>query len=72
MTFMILLKLYVWEKSASWVKHKNALGQSDCRIFKLWYLKGIYQVYISGTYLLKLQIDDVILDGHGQAYPGKP
>ena len=24
------------------------------------------------TYLLKLQIDFVILDGHGQAYPGIP
>ena len=39
MTFVILLKLHVLEKSVSWVKCKNALGQSDCRIFKLWYLK---------------------------------
>ena len=33
-TFMILLKPYFWEKSGSWVKCKNALDQSDCRIFK--------------------------------------
>ena len=39
MTFVILLKLHVLEKSVSWVKCKNALGQSDCRIFRLWYLK---------------------------------
>ena len=35
MTFMILLKRYVWEKSGSQVKSNNALGQLDCRIFKL-------------------------------------
>ena len=53
------------------VKCKNALSQSDCRIFKLEYLKNYwrYKVYFLhvGTYLLKLQIDDVILDGHVQA-----
>ena len=27
-------KSYVWEKSDSWDKDQNALGQSDCRIFK--------------------------------------
>ena len=35
MTFMILLKPHVWEKSGSPVKSKNALGQSDCSAFKL-------------------------------------
>ena len=35
MTFMILLKPYVWEKSSSQVKCKNVLSQSDCRIFNL-------------------------------------
>ena len=35
MTFMILLKSHVWKKSGSRVKCKNALGLSDCRIFKL-------------------------------------
>ena len=35
MTFVILLKLHVWEKPGSQVKSENALGQSDCRIFKL-------------------------------------
>ena len=35
MTFMIQLKPHVWKKSCSWVKCKNYLGQSDCRIFKL-------------------------------------
>ena len=34
-TFMIMLKWYIWEKSGSQVKCKIALGQSDCRIFKL-------------------------------------
>ena len=61
---MILLKLHVWEKSDSRVKCKNTLGQSDCRVFKQ-YLKNycIYKVDFShaGTYLLKLQIDDVSL-----------
>ena len=62
--FMILLKPHVLEKSGSQVKCKNALGQSDCRIFKLQYLKNYwrYKVYFlhAGTYVLKLQIDDVI------------
>ena len=40
MTFMILLKPHVLEKSSSWVKCKNVLGQSDYRIFKLCYLKN--------------------------------
>ena len=53
MTFVILLKLHVWEKSDPWVKCKNALGQSI-------------------TYLLKLQIDDVILGGRDQACSGMP
>ena len=35
MTFIILLKPHVWEKSRSWVKCKNGVSQSDCRIFKL-------------------------------------
>ena len=35
MIFMILLKPYVWEKSDSEVKCKNAVGQSYSRIFKL-------------------------------------
>ena len=47
------------------VKCKDALGQLDCRIFKLSYLKNCwcYEVDFlhAGTYLLKLQIDDVIL-----------
>ena len=72
MIFMILLKPYVWEKSGSQVKCKNVLGQSDCRIFKL--LKNYWRnkVYFlhAGTYLLKLQIDDLILGGRGQASAG--
>ena len=35
MTFMILLKPYVLEKSGSQVKCENALGQSDRRLFGL-------------------------------------
>ena len=31
---MILLKPHVSEKSGSRIEYKNALGQSDCRIFK--------------------------------------
>ena len=73
MTFMILLKLYVWKKSDSQVKCKNALCQSDCRIFKLYYLKDYRRHKVNllhaGTYLLKLQINNVILGGRGQACP---
>ena len=73
-TFMILLKPHIWEKSGFHIKFKNALGKSDCSIFKLRYLK-IYQRYkvdflYAGIYLLKLQIDDVILHEWGQACPG--
>ena len=66
MNFMILLKPHVWEKSGSWFKYKNALGQSDCRIFKLKYLKNYWRYKVdflhAGTYLLTLQIDNVVLD----------
>ena len=73
MTFIILLKSYVWEKSGSQVKCKNALGQSDCRIFKFSYLKNYKVDFLhAGIYLLKLQIHFVILGGHGQACPGMP
>ena len=62
MTFMNLLKPHVWGKSGSCVKCKNALGQSDCRIFKLQYLNNYLRYKVNfahaGTYLLKLQIDD--------------
>ena len=76
MTFVILLKLYVWEKSNSQVNYKNALSQPGSGIFKLYYLKN-YQRYKvdflqAGTYLLKLQIDNVIVGGCGQACPGMP
>ena len=76
MNFMILIKPHVWEKSGSRVKCKNARGQSDCRIFKLYYLKIYWSYKVdflrAGTYLLKLQIDDVTLGGCGQACPGIP
>ena len=42
MTFMIVLKQHVWEKSGSRVKCKNALGQSDFRILKLQNLKNYW------------------------------
>ena len=29
------LKPHLWEKSGSRVKYKNAVGQSDCSVFKL-------------------------------------
>ena len=71
---MILLKPHVWEKSDSRVKRKNALGQSDCRIFKLSYLINYWSYKVDflhvGTYLSTLQIDDEILDGRGQTCPG--
>ena len=70
---MILLKLNIWEKSDSRV---NALGQSDCRISKLQYLKNYWRYKVNflyaGTYLLELQIDDKILVWRGQAYLGMP
>ena len=62
MTFMILLKLHFWEKSGSRIKCKNALRQSDYRVFKLQYLKNYWEYKVdflhTCTYLLKLQIDD--------------
>ena len=65
MTFMILLKPHVCEKSGSQVKGKNALSQSDCRVFKLYYPKNYWSykvdLLLAGTYLLKLQNDDVII-----------
>ena len=72
MTFMILLKLYVWEKSNSQVNCESPLSQPGSGIFKLYYLKN-YQRYKvdflhAGAYLLKLQID-VIVGGCGQACP---
>ena len=76
MTFMILLKPYVWQKFGSQVKCKNALGQSDCRIFKHNISKAIEDIHLiflyAGTHLLKLQTDDVILGGCSQACPAMP
>ena len=73
MTSIILLKPHVWEKSGSRVKCRNALNKSVCRIFKLQYLKNYWRYKVgflhAGTYLLKIQIDDVVLGGRGQAYP---
>ena len=34
-TFMILPKLHIWQKSGSRVKCKNTLSQSDCKAFKV-------------------------------------
>ena len=31
---VFLHKSYTWEKSVSWDMGQNALGQSDCKIFK--------------------------------------
>ena len=76
MTYMILLKPHVWEESGSRVKCKTALSQSYYRIFKLYFLKNYWKYKVdflyAGTYQLKLQSDDVILDNWGQAYPGMP
>ena len=58
MTFMIVLKQHVWEKSGSRVKCKNALGQSDFRILKLQNLKnigGIKWIFLhAASYLIKV------------------
>ena len=64
-TFMILLKPHVWRKSGSRVKDKNTLGQSDCKISKLWYLKIIGCRKLIFCY----KIDDVILREWGQECP---
>ena len=57
------------------VKCKSALSQSDCRIFKLEYLKNYWSYEVdflhAGTYLL-CHIDDVILGRCGQACPDMP
>ena len=54
-------------------KCKNVLSQSDCWISQK-YLKNNWGYKVgflhAGPYLLKLQIDDVILSGCGQVYPG--
>ena len=69
---MILLRPHVWGKSGSRVKYKNSVSQSDCRIFIL-YLKNYWRYNLhAGTYLLKLQIDDVILYEWSQACQGMP
>ena len=74
MTLIILLKPHVWEVSQ--VKCKNGLDQSDSRIFKLYYLKNYWSYKVdflyAGTYLLRLQIDDVILGEHVQACQSIP
>ena len=58
------------------VKCKNALGQSDRRILKLYYFKNCCSYKINfvpvGTYLFKLQIDNVILGRRGEVWPGIP
>ena len=76
MTFNVLLKWHVWEKSGSRVKCKNALRQSDSSIFKLTYFKNYWRYKVdflhAGTYLLKLPLDDVILHEWGQACSGMP
>ena len=76
MTYMILLKLHVWEESVCRVKCKTAFSQSCYGTFKLYYLKNYWKYkadfLYAGTYQLKLQIDDVILDEWVQAYPGMP
>ena len=65
LTFMILLKSHVWEKSGSLVKYKNALGQSNNWRYNTDFLHAV-------IHLLKLQIADVILGGCGQACPDIP
>ena len=70
---MILLKPHVWEKSGSQFKSKNAPGPSDCKIFKLQYLKNYFRYKVGFvhviSYLLKLQFDHVILHEWCQACP---
>ena len=73
MTFVILLKPHAWEISGSRVKCKNALGQSagflNFNISKNYWRYKV-DFLCAGIYLLKLQIDDVILHERGQACPG--
>ena len=49
-------------KYGSQIKCKNVLGQSDGRIFEIWYLKNYWMYKLdflhTGAYQLKLQIDD--------------
>ena len=73
---MILLKPHVWKKPGSRVKCRNNLSHSDCRIFKLEHVLNYWRYKVDflnvGTYLLKLQIDDVVLHEWGQVCPGMP
>ena len=75
-TFMILLKLHVWEKSDSQVNAKmlsanQIAGFLNFNVSKT--VGGIKLIFLhTGTYQLKLQIYPAILGGHGQAYPGMP
>ena len=65
MTFMILLKPHVWEKSGSRLNAKLLSANQIAGFLsfniskKYWRYKGY--ILHAATYLLKLQIDDVIL-----------
>ena len=70
--FTILRKPHVWEKSGSRVMLKNALGQSDCRIFKLEYLLNYMRYELDflcvGRYSLLLKIDPAVIAWQVQAW----
>ena len=65
MTFMILLKPHVWEKSS--LLANQIAGYLNSNSITIECIKLIF--LHAGTYLLKLEIDDVILHEWGQACP---
>ena len=73
MTFTILLKPYVWKKSSSLVKCKMLFANETAGFLDFNYLKNYWRYKVdflyAGTYLLKLQINNVILGGHDQLCP---
>ena len=51
MTFKILLRLHVWKKSGSRAKCKNALGQSDCRFLKFYYIQNYWRYKVDPVHI---------------------
>ena len=80
MTFKILLQPHVWENLVLELIKLNAkmlLANQIARFLKFNISKTVGSIKLifflhAGTYLLQLQIDDVILNGWGQVGPGMP
>ena len=79
MTFKILLQPHVWENLVLELIKLNAkmlLANQIAGFLNFNISKNVGSIKLiflhASTYLLKLQIDDVILNGWGQVSPGMP